>query len=309
MVVVAVNLVPRVDPLRLRLGQVEAEHPAVVVADERLRVRRPVGGLHRVLRPEDRPAGAGIDVHELDVASDVVPVGPEVRLRRADEPHVPERGLLDQRVVVGAKVDPHVHLVGERDPVEFLARVGVPEVRYGHRELPPRALQLEYLGAVDVQVDLLRGRARRPAELEGGLPVAVDAGVHVRRLRIEVRPDDEPHLAVGIGPGAEERRGGLEDEVALHLLPDEVILVVVPPHVGSRRRERVFLGVAVVRGGSGNPDGADVGMLLKDADRKVRVGGARGANGADGKRKAEGGKKRDMGRDHGEEFGRHGCWG
>ncbi len=78
-VVVAVDLGACVDRSRLAGGQVEAEHPAVVVVDEAPAIGSPVRRLERILRAVDRPADARVHVEKLDVAADVVAVGLEVR--------------------------------------------------------------------------------------------------------------------------------------------------------------------------------------------------------------------------------------
>ncbi len=142
----------------------------------------------------------------------------------------------------------------------------------GHREPPARALELEDLRALDIEVDLLGDGAPGLAELQCRDTVAVNARVHVGRFRVEARPHDQPHLAVRVRAGAQELRGGLNEEIALHLLPRELVLVMVGPHVGAGRGHEVLLGVPVEGGAARDCDPADVGMLVEYADGGRLVG-------------------------------------
>ena len=151
-----------------------------------------------------------------------------------------------------------------------------------HDEPLSGSLQLEDVRARDLEMDLLGRRTRRPAKLQRGHAVAVDARVHVRRPGIKAGADDEAHLPVRVGSRAQEFRDSLHQEVALHLLPGELVVVVVGPHVVARRRDEVFLGILVEGDAAGNGDAADVGMPVEDANggRLVRRPGR--ANGAHG---------------------------
>jgi hypothetical protein len=89
---------------------------------------------------------------------------------------------------------------------------------------------------------------------------------------------------MGIDALAQQLDARLQDEVARHLLPGEVELVARGPHVRARSRERVLLRDRVVGGGPREPRGADVGVALELAERRLRpgVGGERRGQGRGG---------------------------
>ena len=69
----------------------------------------------------------------------------------------------------------------------------------------------------------------------------MDDAVDVGRVGVERAPDHPANLAMRIDALADELDARLEDEVALHPLPDEVELVALGPHVRAAGGERVFL--------------------------------------------------------------------
>ena len=70
----------------------------------------------------------------------------------------------------------------------------------------------------------------------------------------------QPELAVRVDALAEELDPRLQDEVARHLLPGEMELVALGPHVRARGGERVLLGDRVVGGGAREARGPDVAV-------------------------------------------------
>ena len=148
---------------------------------------------------------------------------------------------------------------------------------------PARALELKDIRIVDAEADLLGGTPVSLSELNRNLAVPVPAGVHVRRFRVEAGANDQAHLAVRIAARTHEFREGLDNQVALHLLPCELALVMIGPHVRAGCRKEVLLGVSVIGRAARDADPADVPMLLKNADRRgfvARPGGVRGRDGA-----------------------------
>ena len=88
---------------------------------------------------------------------------------------------------------------------------------------------------------------------------------------IEVLADDEDGLAVAVAVRVRERDVGRERNVAGHLLPEITELVAHIPDIVAGGVDGVLLRAGVVTGAARQQRAANVGLALKQADRRVEI--------------------------------------
>ena len=283
-----------VDEGRLPRGEVEATEPAALlpvaarVVDEGAAVARPVGrleGLGRAVEELAMPAG---HVEDLEVAPDVVPIGNEPLPGGPDDAHVAEDRPLEHLRVVRAEEEPHEHVVAQTEVGELHGGEGIAEAGGGEGIGVALPLELDDVRALRLRADLLRDRARGASVLERGQPVAVHGGVGVGRVGLQAAADHPAQLPVRVHALADELHARLEDEVALHPLPDEMELVALRPDVHPGRAERVLLRDRVVCGRARDPGRADVAVSVELTE--PALGGGRGRRGGRDQRADEHGE-------------------
>ena len=183
-VVVATGGEAGIDHLGCTAGRGDPVDPAVAVVDQRLAVVQPVGRLdprrddvhHAAIRRGER--------HRLEraVEDGLIPLQGNVRVQLDLRENRPLGGL----GVVRADADPDVERRPEFDPYcragELHAVAGVDE----KADVIFLLLEPDPPGRRDVRLDLVREVALGVAELQRGQAVAVERGVDIRRVGIEV---------------------------------------------------------------------------------------------------------------------------
>src|ERR1051326_6931871 len=127
------------------------------------------------------------------------------------------------------------------------------------------ALELEDLRVCEGEIDLFGYCAFDTAKLERTKSVTVPRAVRIGRVGLEIRPDHPADFAVGDCAFADEFCAAAQNEIALHLFPDEMKLIRAEPHVRARASECVFLRGGIVSCRTGQLRGADVGLAAYDS--------------------------------------------
>lgn len=103
------------------------------------------------------------------------------------------------------------------------------------------------------------------AVLEGGESIAVEGGVGIGGIGIEILADHEDGFAMRVDAFAEEADVGREDEVAGDSAGKKVEGVGGAPDVSAAAGDAVFAGGRVVGGRAGKGVQADVRMGIEEA--------------------------------------------
>src|ERR1019366_6370865 len=88
---------------------------------------------------------------------------------------------------------------------------------------------------------------------------------------IQVLANHQERLAVAIAFGIRERHVGSQRNVAGDLLPEIAELIALVPDVVSGGVDGVLFRTGIVAGAAGSKRGADVGLALKHADRRIEI--------------------------------------
>ncbi len=131
----------------------------------------------------------------------------------------------------------------------------------------PLLLEPEPLRGRDVRLDLVREVALGIAELQRGQAVAVERGVDIGGVGVEVLAEDQARLAMRLLALADERDIGRErtpSVAAVDALPGVMEGVAGRPHVGAAARDGVGAGGLVEGDRAGMADVADVLVALED---------------------------------------------
>ncbi len=252
----------------LSAGRRDPVDPALAVVDQAPAVAQPVGRL-------DPRRG---DVHHAAIGR-----GEGERLERAvdrrrrpmprDRPVVSstfeKTAVLGDVGVVRADADTDIERLAKLDPHgrpgELQSVAGV----HVQADVLPDLLDAEPLRRRDVRLDLVREVALGIAELQRREAVAVDGGVDVGRVGVEVLADDQARLAMRLLALADERDIGRERDVAADPLPRVMEGVAGRPHVGPAAGDGVRAGGLVEDHRAGILDVADVLMAFEDPDGLV----------------------------------------
>jgi hypothetical protein len=120
--------------------------------------------------------------------------------------------------------------------------------------------------AFDGSLLLFGDGAFAPAKLQRRQPIAMDDSIGVGSIMVLTRSNDQAGLAMGFDAFAHQLHARLQNEIARELLPHQVELIALRPHVRARRGNRVLLRHGVVCRRARDLWRADVAMAIKVAE-------------------------------------------